>query len=719
MRAPHHSPYPEVTTAVRLRRFLLRLALLVLSACIAVVGAVMLIYGRAAEKYDLTKLGGMRQRSIVYDVKGREIGRLHGENRVVVPFDQVSPFFIRALLAREDARFYEHDGVDYIGVARAIARDLRDQRAVQGASTITMQLARNSYPDLNKKTAHRKLVEVMLAKRIEAAYTKDQILELYVNRIFFGSGIYGIERASKAYFNHRAAELTPGEAAMLAGIIRSPNRFSPFRNWEGAIAQRNTVLDRMVLKHLATPEEAAAAKQEDMAVAAQPAVKPMDNYMMEAVRRDLDIVLDDQEIEDGGLIIHTTVDQDLQAVAQKAVEARLEAVEKTPGYAHMTKAAFDATWDGVSEVEKPPYLQGATIAIDNRTGGILAVVGGRDFVQSRFDRATMGKRTIGSTIKPFIYTAAFMRGLMPGTTVSDDAIAPGELHSGTGHWSPQNSDGNFLGPQPAWVGLVRSRNTMTVRVGDFAGLGNVCEVLRQVGINEPATPTPQVFIGNTGTSLKALTSAMSVFPNHGIRRRPFLIDRIEDASGELIYKTPVVNLDAVPPGYAGMTERLLERVLEEGTGAAARNEYGFKGKAGGKTGTTNDYRDAWFVGFTPEVTCGVWVGLDTPKSISPGAYGGKLALPIWVDVMNKAAELGYKPTVPRADPVLNRVQLCSRSGLLATESCRSRECAYEEELTEDVIPTRPCDIHFGTPVTPRSSGNSGGGLWGRLKRLFQ
>ena len=719
MPVPHLPPRPTITAAGRLRRVLFRLGLLLFFAAIAVMGTVMVIYGRMADQYDLSKLGEMRQRSIVYDSKDREIGRLHGENRVVVPFEQVSPLFIKALLAREDSRFYQHGGVDYFGVARAILRDIKDQRAVQGASTITMQLARNSFPDLSKKTAHRKLVEVMLARRIESAYSKDKILELYVNRIFFGTGIYGLERASKAYFNRRAADLSLGEAATLAGIIRSPNKFSPFRNWSGALAERDVVLDRMVLKKFITVEEAETGKKENMAVAAQPAVRPLDNYMMEAVRRDLEIVLNDEEIEDGGLIIHTTVDKDLQAAAQKAVEDRLRGIEKLPGYKHITKAAFDASWDGESEVKTPPYLQGATIAINNRTGGILAVVGGRDFVQSHYDRAMMASRTIGSTIKPFVYSAAFMKGLMPGTTISDAPIEQGELHDTSLNWSPENSDGKFLGPQPAWVGLVRSRNTMTVRVGDYAGLANVCELLKQVGIAEPTVRTPQVFIGNTGTSLKSLTSAMSVFPNKGVRRRPYIIDRIEDASGDIIYSTPQINLDAMPAGVAGMTERLLERVVNEGTAAGLRSELDFKDPAGGKTGTTNDYKDAWFVGFTPEVTCGVWIGLDSPKTIMQGAYGGKFALPIWADVMKTAGELGYKSDIPRANTLQTKALLCRSSGLLATDSCKSHGLAYEEPLTEEMIPTSYCQVHVGLPADPGEGASSGGGFWSRLKRLFR
>ncbi|HSI64769.1 MAG TPA: transglycosylase domain-containing protein, partial [Candidatus Saccharimonadia bacterium] len=383
-------------------RILMMLLLIPLLMGLVAVAVAIIIFGNMAKQYDLAKLGEMRERSVILDVKGREIGKLHGENRVVVPLSQVSKHFTDALLAREDARFYDHGGVDYIGVARAAMRNVKDKKTVQGASTITMQLARNSFDGLNEKTLNRKLVEVMLARRIEAEKTKDEILELYVNRIFFGSGLYGIERASKAYFGKSASQLTAGEGAMLAGIIRSPNRFSPFRNWKGALVERDDVLGRMVVKEMITQADADAAKKEEIAVVAQPLVGTQDNYPMEAVRRDLELILEESEIEDGGLIIHTTLDIDVQAAAEQSLEKRLTEVEKQKGYKHPTKAQFDAAWDGVSEPTQTPYLQGALLMLNNHTGGILAVVGGRSYPQSRFNRALQGNRPIGSTIKPFI-----------------------------------------------------------------------------------------------------------------------------------------------------------------------------------------------------------------------------------------------------------------------------------------------------------------------------
>jgi penicillin-binding protein 1A len=684
----------------RFWRIVLTLFLIVGLMVAAGAGAMLVIYGQIAGQYDLTKLGQMRQRSTVLDVKGREIGKLHGENRVMVPLDKVAPSFVKALLAREDARFYDHGGVDYIGVARAIWRDIKERKAVQGASTITMQLARNSFDDLNAKTAHRKLVEVLLAKRIERDRTKDEIVELYVNRIFFGSGLYGIERASKAYFAKTAAELTLGESAMLAGIIRSPNRFSPFRNWEGATKERDQVLGRMVLKKFITPEEAEAAKKEDMVVAAIPVVHTQENYMMEAVRHDLDLVLSDEDIEDGGLVIHTTLDKDLQTAAEVSLEKRLREVEALRGYTHQTKAAFDAAWDQKSELSRVPYLQGAILAINNETGGILAVVGGRDYRQNRFDRALQGNRPIGSTIKPFIYAAAFMHGLLPGTYLEDSPMRPGELLDSDGYWSPENSDGKFLGWQPASVGLVRSRNAMTVRAGNLAGLDNVLELLRNAGLGEPEVRTPQIYIGNMGTTLKALTSGISMFANQGIRRRPFIINNIITAEGEQVYATPVLESEVLPSGIAQITKRLMERVMDEGTGAPARSEYGFKEKAGGKTGTTNDYKDAWFVGFTSQISCGVWVGLDTPATIIGGGYGGKLSLPIWTDVMKQALVLNYKPEAPKAEPMMAKVNLCRVTGLLATDGCAAQKLAYSDELPYELVPQAFCDQH-GAGTLPR------------------
>lgn len=710
---------PAKTTKRRFWRIVTRLLIIAVLLGMVVAMVVLAVYGQVAAQYDLSKLGQMKQRSIVLDCKGREIGKLHGENREIVTLSQVSPYFVKALLAREDTRFYDHGGVDYIGVARALWRDLREQKMVQGASTLTMQLARNSFDDLNAKTAHRKLVEALLARRIENVKTKDEIIELYMNRIFFGTGLYGIERASKGYFGRPASQLTLGESAMIAGIIRSPNRYSPFRNWEGAIRERNHVLDRMAAKKFVTQVEADAAKLEDMAVAATPVVHSQENYMMEAVRRDLDAILNSEDIEDGGLTIHTTLDKDIQFIAEQSLTTRLLAVEKLPGYKHMTKPQFDAQWDGVSEPASVPYLQGAITVVNNSTGGLLAVVGGRDCQHSHFNRALQGNRPIGSTIKPFVYASAIEQGLLPGTLVEDAPIRRDELRDANGYWSPENSDGKFLGWQPATVGLVRSRNAMTVRVGNIAGLDHVLDTLRNVGLGEAEVRTLQIYIGNMGGNLKSLTSAMSVFATQGVRRRPFLIERITDGNGESVYDTPVLESQAMSRGAAMLTSRMLEKVMNEGTAASARSEYGFKEKAGGKTGTTNDYQDAWFVGYTSELTCGVWVGLDTPQTIVEGGYGGKLALPVWADVMNGAVELNYKAIALKAEPMMMKVHLCRMSGKLSSNGCQSAGQDYADELPEEMVPETFCALHGEGYRMEKRKTTPGGGLWSRFKGFFK
>lgn len=690
---------------------------------VCTLGAAVLVayYSERAKAYDLTKLGDMPERTIVMDVKGVVLGRMHGENRIIVPLSEVSPWFVKALLAREDARFYKHGGVDYLGVLRATLRNLKELRVVQGASTLTMQLARNSFPDLDDRSLNRKLVEIMLARRIEKACSKDQIIEHYVNRIFYGPGIYGVQRASQVYFGKHASQLSLSEAAMIAGIIRSPARFSPFRNYEGALKERDTVLKRMLELKMITPEEEIAAKYADIALHAQPLFQSQGGYALDAVRRDLDLILEQQEIEDGGLQVYTTINKELQDAADDAVEKRLAAVEKQGGYAHPKKADFDKTWDGTQEVASTPYLQAALMVQDNSTGGILALVGGRDYRHSKYNRATMGERQIGSTVKPFVYAAAIASGFMPGTLINDAPIQPGEIEGASPGWNPQNSDGKFLGPTTLTDGIVKSRNTMTLRLGNYAGVDRVIDLLTNAGFAKPAERTPQIFIGNIGGNPRQLTSAISVFPNQGLRRRPFLIDRIVDKTGNIIYQTPVLESEVMTPSVAFLMRNILAQVLDRGTAASLRNEYGFKEPGGGKTGTTNDYKDAWFAGYTDRVSCGIWVGLDKPQTIVEGGYGGTLALPIWADVMKKAVALGYKTEVPKVSLPLSRVSLCRVSSQLATDGCAQAGTAYEDALPYDLVPQNFCAEHQGYHAPQRRGPppGQGRGLFDRIRSWFQ
>jgi penicillin-binding protein 1A len=674
---------------------------MVLSLVITLAGAATLAYySQLAGQYDLSKLGEMPERTVVLDATGEILGRMHGENRIVVPLSQVSPFFIKGLLAREDARFYDHSGIDYKGVIRAAVRNIKDGKVVQGASTITMQLARNSYPDLNDRSFHRKLVEMMLARRIERYWTKDQILEHYVNRIFFGTNLYGIQRASQVYFGKHASQLNLSEAAVIAGIIRSPVRFSPFRNFDSALKERDDVLKRMLITKVITPEEELAARYADIAVSAQPAFQSQGGYALDAIRRDLDRILEESETEDGGLIVYTTLNQELQTLAENSVETRLAEVEKLPGYRHITKASFDSTWNGSQEVPSTPYLQGAMTILDNETGGILALVGGRDYRQSKYNRAIQGQRQIGSTVKPFVYATAIASGFLPGTYIDDAPIQPGEIEGADPKWSPQNSDGKFSGQQTLMAGLVQSRNTMTIRVGNYAGLDRVLHLIGDAGIGDHAERTPQVFIGNLGGTPRDLASAFSIFPNDGIRRRPFLIDKITDKAGNILYSTSLLESDVVSPGVAHLMRRILGQVMDRGTATSVRSEHKFKEPAGGKTGTTNDYKDAWFAGYTDRVTCAVWVGLDKPQTIVDQGYGSRLAIPIWADGVKKATDLGYIPAGPREEPPLATAQLCHLSSQLASPACHASGTAYEEDLPFDLVPQGYCAAHQGVIAGP-------------------
>lgn len=577
--------------------------------------------------FDLTAIREMTQRSVVLDRDGRLYSRLAGENRVVASFDEVSPHFIDALITREDTRFYRHHGVDPVGIARAVVRNLLFGGIREGASTITQQLARNSFP-LGGRTYLRKLVEAALAFRIETELTKEQILEAYMNRIYFGSGYYGVETASRAYFGHPAAHLTLPEAALLAGLIRSPTRFSPFNDREASLANRNVVLKRMRETDVIDDAQLAAALKTPVHLAPRPKGTPEENWAMETISRELALVLSEDRIADGGLKIHTTLDPALQRAAERAMSARLAQVERRPGYAHPTRGAGDE------------ILQGALLAIDNRTGGILAVVGGRDYAASKYHRAFDAHRPAGSTAKPFVFAAAFAHGVRPGDRVSDGRLTSGEIPRDLGRYDPANSDRRYGGDIRVADALIGSRNTASVRVGLRAGLGAAADTIQRAGLAERVAPFPSLCLGSFETTLKDLTAAYTAFATGGIRLQPFLIEKVVDADGETIFEATRGRIRFLDERSARTTADVLRDVVTRGTASTARG-LGLRQRAGGKTGTTDKFHDAWFVGFTRSITCGVWVGFDRPRTIFRGAYGADLALPIWVDVIEAARGKTY------------------------------------------------------------------------------
>ncbi len=652
--------------------------------------AVFLFYAGWAATFEMKKVGEMPERNTVLDVDGKIYSRLAGANRLKVSLSEVSPFFITAVLAREDTRFYQHGGIDWRGILRALARDILSRSAKEGASSITQQLARNSLP-LGGRTVSRKLLEAMVALRIEREFTKQQILELYINRIYFGTGCYGVETASQAYFGESASKLNLPEAALLAGLIRSPNRFSPLKNPEGAAMQRNAVLDRMVQLKKLSPEQAEQAKMAKITPHPRHLSLIQENYAMDAVQRDLNLLLTQDQIDNGGLFIYTTLDPAVQNAAQQALETQLTKIEHQSNFHHPLKANYQPPETG--DDSAMPYLQGAVVTIDNASGGIRALVGGRDYSQSKFNRALAPtNRQVGSAFKPFVYTLAFSHGLLPGAAISDGPIQPGEIE-GAGNWSPGNSDGTYSGVQPCSYGLIHSRNTMSVRVGQFAGLDSVQKVATTLGLAQNVARGPAIYIGSFETNLKDLTAAYSAFPNSGIRKQAYIIERIDNQQHHPIYRAAHISTPALDPSAAWMTSQLMEEVLTQGTAASARS-LGFSLPAAGKTGTTNDYKDAWFLGYTSTLTSGVWVGFDQPVTIIPHGYGAALALPVWTQVMNKAADR-YPPQELRPTMPIQRASVCSVSNQLATTGCQAVGTAYEIDLPADKVPTVACEVHGG------------------------
>ena len=605
------------------RRFLnWKLALLLVP--LAVGFGVLLFFGAWAQSFDMKKLDEMPERNTVFDVDGKIYSRLAGANRLKVPFNEVSPLFVDALLAREDTRFFEHSGVDWRGVLRALYRDIVTRSAKEGASSITQQLARNSLP-LGGRTISRKLLEAMVAFRIEREYSKQQILEFYMNRIYFGSGCYGIETASQAYFGKDASKLNLSEAALLAGLIRSPNRFSPLKNPKGATMQRDTVIDRMLeLKKIsaAQAEEAKLAK-----VTSHPKRLPLiqENYAMDAVQRDLNLLLTQDQIDNGGLYIYTTLDASVQSAATTALETQLAKIERQSNFRHPKKADYHASED-VPDAAMP-YLEGALVAIDNASGGIRALVGGRDYAQSKFNRALPpAKPADWFLVQTICLHARFHAWHSSGCNDQRRSDRAGrnhgrrELVAGKFGWNLRGRSARFL-----WSdSLAQYDERAHRRVRAPGRCAKNCVHTRTRPKHSARSGDLHRFVRNKSERSdrglhrfsKRRRSQTSL--HHRTHRRSRSQSDLSgraclasDARSERVLDDFEVNGGSIDARDGG--ERSLVRLQVAGRG---------------KTGTTNDYKDAWFVGYTSALTCGVWVGFDQPVTIIPHGYGAALALPV-------------------------------------------------------------------------------------------
>ena len=673
-------------------------------------------FERRAAEFDLTQLERMEAASMIYDRDGKELGKIFIQNRHPISLDKISPMMVKAVVAAEDNKFFEHHGVDYVGVVRAAIANYRRGKISQGASTVTQQLARNSF-ELRERTYQRKLVEMFLALRIEKNFPKGKIMELYLNRVYFGSGFYGVEAAARGYFGRSAKELNSGQCAMLAGLLKSPQLLSPWNNKEGATLARNFVLKRMREQGLISGAE--YKEQIGLPLYVMKRTNPFKvSYAIDYIRQQAVAALGFRRAMNGGFRIYTTLDSKLQRTAEQSVRETLSRVESRPDYAHVT---FEAYRKFVQPIEaelnrgnllikmpEPKYLQGAVLAMENATGGVLAMVGGRDFKHSEYNRATMARRPAGTAFTPFVFAAAYEKGIFPGEIVDDACIDNRFVMVGgdsgiLGEWGVERAENEYEGPIPAREALAKGKNAATVRLGLRTGLDQVRKISSSSGISSPLRNYANAFLGSSEATLEELTLAYTIFPNGGLRpKQPHIIEKIENAEGKQIFKAEPQKVKAISAEAAWQVNEGLEDVLRVGVGSIAFTEFGLKDvPVAGKMGTSYNFTDTYFFGYNSSVTCGVWVGFDRPTQIYRGAFGKDLALPIWTNIMNVAADELPAVKLPKPD-TLKAVEICRRSGLLATPRC-AREAdpegkghgTFTEYGTPAQLPEIRCDIHGG------------------------
>jgi penicillin-binding protein 1A len=680
-----------------------------------------------AGAFDYRRLSEMESASVIYDRAGATLGRIFIQNRDKVPLEHISPELLRAVVAAEDTRFYQHSGVDYVGIVRAMVANYKAGRTRQGASTLTQQLARNSFPEelpSNDRGYQRKLLEIFVAREIEERFDKSKILEFYLNRVFFGSGFYGVEAAARGYFGKRAADLNLSEAATLAGMLKSPNNLAPWKNRQACLEQRNFVLKRMLELGNITKEEHDTVVEQDLFIKNRQQIH-QESYALSLVARQvIDLFGRDSAVSDG-FRIYTTLDADLQKKAEAALSAQLAAVERHEGFEAPSFADYDQQFRArerklatpgagdVPALAAPEYLQGAIVALDNATGGILTLVGGRDFQHSEYDRVLQSQRPPGTAFKPIVYAAAFERGLFPGTLVRDEVFENQKVMIGgttgiLGEWGPERADNKYEGPISARAALVKSKNGATVRLGMMTGLERLIPLAKEAGIDSPLRPFPATYLGSSEVTLMELTNAYTLFPNLGERpEKPYLIERIETKEGKVVFQGRAPMKRVLKPTTAYEVHSCLSEVLDRGTAERTYTELGLKRfPLGGKTGTAYNFTDTWFVGYSSAVTCGVWVGFDKPRTIYRGAFSNEVALPLWVEVM-KATFANYKAQDIAEPKGLIRCEICSGSGQLATDKCAEtaqngetgetiqRRTTYFEMCTEEQAPKVGCDVHTG------------------------
>ena len=647
----------------------------------------------------LREVSTMAQATTLLDVHDKPAFTIYREQRIEIPLDRMSPHVVRAVLAVEDQRFYDHAGVDFVRVIGAAITNVREGRAAQGGSTITQQLARQSFLS-REKTITRKLREIVVAARLEAEFSKDEILELYLNKVYFGNGLYGVEAASLGYFGKHAADLDVSEAALLAGLVKSPSTYAPTISRDRAVARRNVVLQAMRDSRALDDGTWQSARRAPLRLKdALRHEEAYGQYFKEEVRKQLVEKFGWDRVYQGGLRVYTTIDLDMQKMAEAEIARGLEEIEKRR--AKRSKGAPDKT-----------PLQAALVALDPATGEVRAMVGGRDYEQSRFNRAMQAKRQPGSAFKPFVYAAAVERGYSPATLITNlnDPVLTIE-----GEWVPEDehvtSDSMTMR-----TALRTSSNRAAVRMLQQVGIRETVKHAERLGVGSLPS-VPSLALGSGETTLLSMTAAYSAFANKGMLVQPTLIRRVETTNGEVLLSHDQRPERAVSEATAYLMTTMMADVVNAGTAWQARR-VGFTLPAAGKTGTTNDYHDAWFVGYTPKLVSGVWVGYDQPRTIASNGYAGDLAVPMWGRFM-KEATAGDDPSWFRAPATVKGVDICRLSGKLPVDGCRNavvtdkdgnltvRSQVYTEYFVRGTEPYDYCMYHQPPGMTDTIVGTVG------------
>jgi penicillin-binding protein 1A len=633
--------------------------------------------------------------SELLDVKGQPFATLATVNRRIVSIDSLPPQLPQAFIAIEDRRFYDHGGVDFRRLVGAMISNVRAGGVEEGGSTITQQLARNLFPEwlpYTERSVRRKIMEARVARQIERQFSKDKILELYLNHIYLGNGAYGIEAASRAYFGKSASDVDLAEAATLAGLPAAPSQLDPTRNPESARERRDLVLERMESAGFISAADGDAASAEPIVLAdgdGEADEGPSSSYFVEQVRREMEEIIG-AKFYSAGLSIHTTLDLAAQSAAESEMARQLDAIEsgRFGTYRHPTYASRSDSATGDTE-----YLQGAIVLLEAGTGEVRALVGGRDFQDSKFNRATQALRQAGSAFKPFVFLEALDRYGSPAQMVEDSPVRI-QL-TGSRVWEPRNYTGTYDGPILLRDALARSKNSVTVKLAQEVGMESIARTAEDLGITTEIPRVPSAALGAADVRPIELVQAYAAFANGGRLVEPHFIRRIVDRHGRTVWESSPRSAQVLDPAKAFILTSMLQDVVNRGTGTAVR-AVGFQGPAAGKTGTTNDAADVWFIGYTPDYVAGVWIGLDRRQTIVRGASGGTLAAPVWGRMMRQVYS-GLEAPAPWQPPSgVTTAEVLRASGEVENPECPIGGATYTEYFLFSAPAPRYCASAYST-----------------------